>query len=62
MHNLAIKLAKLCKVLQIIAKSQIFENFTIKRVPGNTLYDLGFFDRGDRIRTYDLVLPKNLIE
>ena len=26
---------------------------------GNTLYDLDFTDRGDRIRTYDLVLPKH---
>ena len=27
---------------------------------GNSLYDLVFTDRGDRIRTYDLVLPKHL--
>ena len=30
-----------------------------KRARGNPLYELVFNSRGDRIRTYDLVLPKH---
>ncbi len=28
---------------------------------GNSIYDLVFTDRGDRVRTYDLVLPKHSV-